>query len=59
MRRLKPFKDANPNGNWEDWVNAAHMSRVSLSATGEKSDMFTMLIRILMKIAICLYFLFL
>ncbi|XP_050304553.1 xanthine dehydrogenase-like [Anthonomus grandis grandis] len=34
INRLKPFKEANPSGTWEEWVNAAHMSRVSLQATG-------------------------
>ncbi|XP_050664859.1 xanthine dehydrogenase-like [Leptidea sinapis] len=32
--RLQPFKDKNPDGNWEDWVSAAYVDRVSLSATG-------------------------
>ncbi|XP_063822618.1 xanthine dehydrogenase [Ostrinia nubilalis] len=32
--RLKPYKDKNPNGKWEDWVWAAHFDRVSLSTTG-------------------------
>lgn len=34
VTRLQPFKDANPNGKWEDWVMAAFASRISLSATG-------------------------
>uniref|UniRef100_A0A0N5B9E6 xanthine dehydrogenase n=1 Tax=Strongyloides papillosus TaxID=174720 RepID=A0A0N5B9E6_STREA len=34
MERLKPFKDANPTGKWEDWVMAAYVNRVSLSTTG-------------------------
>lgn len=34
MERLKPFKEANPNGTWKDWVMAAYVNRVSLSATG-------------------------
>uniref|UniRef100_A0A0N4ZXA3 xanthine dehydrogenase n=1 Tax=Parastrongyloides trichosuri TaxID=131310 RepID=A0A0N4ZXA3_PARTI len=34
MERLKPFKEANPNGKWEDWVMAAYVNRVSLSVTG-------------------------
>ncbi|XP_072938773.1 xanthine dehydrogenase [Epargyreus clarus] len=34
MKRLQPFKDKNPNGKWEDWVSAAYVARVSLSATG-------------------------
>ena len=33
-RRLKPIKEANPDGKWEDWIFTAFMSRVSLSATG-------------------------
>lgn len=32
--RLKPFKDANANGTWEDWVLKAYFERVSLAATG-------------------------
>ncbi|XP_028905631.1 xanthine dehydrogenase/oxidase-like isoform X2 [Ornithorhynchus anatinus] len=34
LERLKPFKDQNPNGSWEDWVSAAYRAPVSLSATG-------------------------
>uniref|UniRef100_A0A0K0E8Z9 xanthine dehydrogenase n=1 Tax=Strongyloides stercoralis TaxID=6248 RepID=A0A0K0E8Z9_STRER len=34
MERLKPFKEANPNGKWEDWVMDAYVNRVSLSTTG-------------------------
>ncbi|XP_074065764.1 xanthine dehydrogenase/oxidase [Macrotis lagotis] len=34
LERLKPFKNEKPNGSWEDWINAAYMARVSLSATG-------------------------
>jgi hypothetical protein len=34
LKRLKPFKEANPNGKWVDWVKAAYCGRVSLSATG-------------------------
>ncbi|XP_067010051.2 xanthine dehydrogenase [Anabrus simplex] len=34
LERLSPFKKANPDGKWEDWVNAAYFERVSLSATG-------------------------
>ncbi|KAF5273884.1 hypothetical protein FQA39_LY00999 [Lamprigera yunnana] len=33
-RRLKPYKDVDPNNKWEDWVLSAYMNRVSLSATG-------------------------
>ncbi|RZC35629.1 Ald Xan dh C, FAD binding 5, and/or CO deh flav C domain containing protein [Asbolus verrucosus] len=32
--RLKPYKEANPNGKWEDWVKSAFYDRVSLFATG-------------------------
>ncbi|KAI6175673.1 Ferredoxin [Aphelenchoides bicaudatus] len=32
--RLKPFKDANPDGKWNDWVLKAYQERVSLSQTG-------------------------
>ncbi|XP_044734531.1 xanthine dehydrogenase isoform X2 [Chrysoperla carnea] len=34
MERLKPYKEKNPKGKWEDWVNAAYFDRVSLSTTG-------------------------
>ncbi|XP_075392187.1 xanthine dehydrogenase/oxidase [Tenrec ecaudatus] len=34
LKRLEPFKKQNPNGSWEDWVSAAYMGTVSLSATG-------------------------
>lgn len=34
MERLKPYKEKNPKGQWEDWVNAAYFDRVSLSTTG-------------------------
>ncbi|CAB3405985.1 unnamed protein product [Caenorhabditis bovis] len=34
MERLAPFKKANPEGVWEDWVRAAYVDRVSLSASG-------------------------
>jgi xanthine dehydrogenase/oxidase len=34
VKRLQPFKDANPKGTWENWVMAAFFNRVSLSATG-------------------------
>lgn len=33
-KRLKPYKDLNPGGSWEDWVSAAYLNRVCLSATG-------------------------
>ncbi|KAJ2950078.1 hypothetical protein O0L34_g11418 [Tuta absoluta] len=32
--RLEPFKAKNPNGKWEDWVLAAYVDRVNLSASG-------------------------
>uniref|UniRef100_A0A1Y1MI51 xanthine dehydrogenase n=2 Tax=Photinus pyralis TaxID=7054 RepID=A0A1Y1MI51_PHOPY len=32
--RLEPYKKANPEGKWEDWVAAAHWDRVNLSTTG-------------------------
>jgi xanthine dehydrogenase/oxidase len=32
--RLKPYKDANPNGTLKDWANAAYFDRVNLSANG-------------------------
>uniref|UniRef100_A0A4W3HKB5 Xanthine dehydrogenase n=1 Tax=Callorhinchus milii TaxID=7868 RepID=A0A4W3HKB5_CALMI len=34
LERLKPFKEANPHGTWENWVDAAYMNTVSLSAVG-------------------------
>ncbi|XP_041043265.1 xanthine dehydrogenase/oxidase [Carcharodon carcharias] len=34
LRRLEPFKLANPKGTWEQWISAAYMDRVSLSAAG-------------------------
>ncbi|XP_064072025.1 xanthine dehydrogenase-like [Vanessa tameamea] len=34
VKRLQPYKEKNPNGKWEDWVSAAYVDRVSLSATG-------------------------
>ncbi|KAK6752645.1 hypothetical protein RB195_003825 [Necator americanus] len=34
LKRLEPFKKANPSGKWEDWVRQAYVDRVSLSATG-------------------------
>ncbi|XP_067841272.1 xanthine dehydrogenase/oxidase-like [Heptranchias perlo] len=34
LSRLAPFKFANPKGTWDEWVIAAYMDRVSLSATG-------------------------
>ncbi|XP_014251317.1 xanthine dehydrogenase-like [Cimex lectularius] len=32
--RLQPIKDANPKGEWKDWVRTAYFSRVSLAASG-------------------------
>ncbi|XP_052756118.1 xanthine dehydrogenase-like [Galleria mellonella] len=32
--RLESYKIKNPNGKWEDWVMAAYLDRVNLSATG-------------------------
>ncbi|XP_007426249.1 xanthine dehydrogenase/oxidase [Python bivittatus] len=34
LKRLEPFKCANPKGSWENWVLAAYHGCVSLSATG-------------------------
>lgn len=34
MKRLKPYKNKNLNGKWEDWVNEAYCDRVNLAATG-------------------------
>lgn len=34
LKRLEPFKKKNPKGSWEDWVSAAYLDAVSLSATG-------------------------
>ena len=34
VKRLAPFKENNPDGKWEDWVLAAFLNTVSLSATG-------------------------
>ncbi|XP_013177887.1 PREDICTED: xanthine dehydrogenase [Papilio xuthus] len=34
MKRLQPYKEKNPNGKWEEWISAAYVDRVSLSATG-------------------------
>uniref|UniRef100_A0A1I8GP54 FAD-binding PCMH-type domain-containing protein n=1 Tax=Macrostomum lignano TaxID=282301 RepID=A0A1I8GP54_9PLAT len=33
-RRLAPFVEANPTAAWEDWVGAAYLAGVSLSACG-------------------------
>ncbi|XP_061540250.1 xanthine dehydrogenase/oxidase isoform X1 [Phycodurus eques] len=32
--RLEPYKSKNPKGSWEDWVKAAYLDRVNLSANG-------------------------
>ncbi|KAJ8955150.1 hypothetical protein NQ318_009043 [Aromia moschata] len=32
--RLKPYKEANPNGTWESWVQKAYFDRISLAASG-------------------------
>jgi hypothetical protein len=34
VERLKPYKLANPNGKFEDWVIAANIDRVNLTANG-------------------------
>nr|XP_006811949.1 PREDICTED: xanthine dehydrogenase/oxidase-like [Saccoglossus kowalevskii] len=34
LQRLNSFVLSNPKGSWEDWVTAAYLDRVSLSATG-------------------------
>ncbi|XP_024052534.1 xanthine dehydrogenase/oxidase [Terrapene carolina triunguis] len=34
LERLEPFKCSNPKGSWKDWVGAAYVNCVSLSATG-------------------------
>lgn len=34
LERLTPYKNSNPKGTWEDWVNAAYFDRTSLSTTG-------------------------
>ncbi|XP_070572690.1 xanthine dehydrogenase/oxidase-like [Ptychodera flava] len=37
-RRLQPYKEKNPSGTWEDWVNAAYANFVNLSAVGYYGD---------------------
>nr|QEO19118.1 rosy [Limnogonus franciscanus] len=32
--RLKPIKEANPKGEWKDWIKTAYFSRVSLAVSG-------------------------
>ncbi|EDO33869.1 predicted protein [Nematostella vectensis] len=34
VRRIEPYKKANPKGTWNDWVMAAYSDRTSLSADG-------------------------
>ncbi|CAH2255899.1 xanthine dehydrogenase oxidase [Pelobates cultripes] len=34
LKRLEPYKQSKPSGTWEDWVMAAYVDRVSLSASG-------------------------
>lgn len=34
LQRLEPFKSSKPDGTWEEWVSAAYLDRVSLSAAG-------------------------
>lgn len=34
MKRLEPYKEANPSGAWEDWVAAAYYDQTNLSAVG-------------------------
>uniref|UniRef100_H3CM91 Xanthine dehydrogenase/oxidase n=1 Tax=Tetraodon nigroviridis TaxID=99883 RepID=H3CM91_TETNG len=34
VKRLAPYKSQNPGGSWEDWVKAAYLDRVNLSANG-------------------------
>uniref|UniRef100_A0A8C5N0W4 Xanthine dehydrogenase/oxidase n=2 Tax=Leptobrachium leishanense TaxID=445787 RepID=A0A8C5N0W4_9ANUR len=34
LKRLEPYKQSNPTGTWENWVLAAYVDRVSLSASG-------------------------
>ncbi|RDD44883.1 Xanthine dehydrogenase/oxidase [Trichoplax sp. H2] len=32
--RIAPYQAANPKGKWEDWITAAYLDRVNLSANG-------------------------
>nr|QEO19121.1 rosy [Rhagovelia antilleana] len=32
--RLKPIKEANPKGEWKDWIKTAYFDRVSLAVSG-------------------------
>ncbi|KAK1336529.1 hypothetical protein QTO34_002560 [Cnephaeus nilssonii] len=34
LKRLEPVIQKNPEGSWEDWIEAAFEQRISLSATG-------------------------
>ncbi|XP_042639514.1 aldehyde oxidase 2 [Orycteropus afer afer] len=34
LKRLEPIMKKNPEGTWEDWIEAAFEQRISLSATG-------------------------
>ncbi|CAL8080401.1 unnamed protein product [Orchesella dallaii] len=34
VKTLEPFKNANPNGTWEEWVGTAYLAKVNLSAVG-------------------------
>ncbi|XP_040827889.1 aldehyde oxidase 2 [Ochotona curzoniae] len=34
LKRLEPIIRKNPEGSWEDWIEAAFEKRISLSATG-------------------------
>ncbi|MEE6473682.1 hypothetical protein FKM82_010138 [Ascaphus truei] len=34
LQRLEPYKTSNPKGSWDNWITAAYLDRVSLSATG-------------------------
>ncbi|KAK3580014.1 hypothetical protein CHS0354_001675 [Potamilus streckersoni] len=34
MEKLEPVMKENSKGNWEEWIMAAYMKRISLSATG-------------------------
>lgn len=31
---MEPIKKKNPSGTWEQWITAAYLDRISLSATG-------------------------
>ncbi|GJQ84033.1 ry [Trypoxylus dichotomus] len=33
-KRLQPIAEKNPKGTWEEWIKAAYLERISLSATG-------------------------